>query len=166
VDFVGNSLEHKIVTALDVLGGKMRSKARELAEREMEESGGGPVLDVMRRADEELQRLEKTRTAKAIYQEQEISPFKKGIDPYSVFGITYEKGKNPIEQEQKDKLEKWRMPIPDTMEEAQDLIDEVRRRTRLGLCTYRMARQLKRRGQDPNMPFEEAKAVMQKWFGE
>jgi superfamily II DNA or RNA helicase len=165
VDFVGNSFEHEIVRVIDVLGGKMSIAAKQLAERELEESGGGSVIEAMRRGDEELQRLQKTRSAKAVYQQQEISPFKRASDPYAIFGMSYEKGSHPIEDWQKEKLEKWRMPVPETVEEAQDLIDEVRRRARLGLCTYRMARQLKSHGRDPNMPFDEARAVMQEWFG-
>lgn len=155
VDFVGNSLKHEIVTVLDVLGGQMPGTAKELAERELDEGGGLVTVAI----DSALQSYEKTRFAKAVYQERKVSPFKKN-DPYALFGIEYEKGEKPIEPWQREKLEKWRMPVPDTSEEAQDLIDEVRSRTRRGLCTYRMGLQLKRHGHDPNMSFEDARKIM------
>jgi superfamily II DNA or RNA helicase len=145
VDFVGNSLDHQIVTAVDVLGGVSSDAAKELAERRIAEKGGGNVRDELRRADAELQAAEAKRKATARTSDSIISPFGRD-DPFKTFGIRNEGGKEPVEPWQRDKLEKWRMPVPQTADEAQALIDEVRRRTRRGLATFRMVRILERNG--------------------
>lgn len=161
VDYVGNSTKHEIVTVIDVLGGTVNDQVRELAERMLDQDGGGDVLDAMRSADAELQAREKTRHAKAIVTDRIISPFGKG-DPFAAFGIDNEGGKEPIEDWQREKLDYWRMPIPKTAEEAQDLIDEVKRRTRRGLATYRMVKVLERNHVPDarNISFDRASTII------
>jgi hypothetical protein len=39
-------------------------------------------------------------------------------------------------------------------------MDRMIERIEKGLCTPRMARQLEKRGYDPNVPFEDAKKIM------
>jgi superfamily II DNA or RNA helicase len=155
VDFVGRVGKHEPARVIDVLGGKMKDAVRELAEEHMNQ-GCEDVDEAIAWADAAL------RFAKPVIR----GKVKAIVEAFDLFDLDHRVGAAAIESWQKEKLERWRMPIPESAEEAQDLIDEVRRRTRMGLATYRMAKQLKRRGCDPNMPFEQAKAIMQEWFGQ
>lgn len=159
VDFVGNSTAHEIVTVIDVLGGNMPGEVIEAASSKLTSGGGGDVMSAI--SDAMLQHKQKTKDSKAVYKESKVDPFRGRLSPYNVFKIEREIGTQPVEAWQKEKLEKWRMPVPSTAEEAQDLIDEVRRRTREGLCTYRMASMLNSWGYDgASTTFEKAKEII------
>ena len=95
LDFVGNSGRHKLVTALDILGGKeddpdaeaVRAKAQKLAEEAGEEGRAVDPEEIAEKAKEELEkeREEAARRvrlrAKADYQIVDVSPF------YDVLGM-------------------------------------------------------------------------------
>lgn len=95
LDFVGNSGRHKLVTALDILGGKeddpdaeaIRAKAQKLAEEAGEEGRAVDPEEIAKKAKEELEkeREEAARRvrlrASATYEVVDVSPF------YGVLGI-------------------------------------------------------------------------------
>lgn len=57
LDFVGNSGQHKLITCLDILGGKWPDEVRQLAARKLEESGEAMTArEAMEVAEEELER--------------------------------------------------------------------------------------------------------------
>lgn len=89
-DFVGNSTRHKLITAVDILGGRygmpIRQRAKQIAEQE-EDSSGKPVDDLLEQAevDEALEaeqsEWERRRWIKADRVEarlQQVSPFSGG----------------------------------------------------------------------------------------
>jgi superfamily II DNA or RNA helicase len=87
LDFVGNSGRHKIVTALDALGGKYGEAAREEARRnQSDESRPADVNEALERAAVEAQvraeREERRRRAAvkpdAVFQADNVSPFQGG----------------------------------------------------------------------------------------
>lgn len=164
IDFKGVVGKHKPARAIDVLGGKMPEEVRDRIE-ELLDAGCDDIGRAQAHVEQEFEnaRLEAIKCQPATLRGKVKYA---AIEAFNLFDIEHVPGSHPIESWQKEKLEKWRMPLPATTEEAQDLIDEVRRRARLGLCTYKMARQLKRRSHDPNMPFEQAKELMQEWFGD
>lgn len=95
LDFVGNSGRHKLVTALDILGGKedgpdaeaIRAKAQKLAEEAGEEGRAVDPEEIAEKAKEELEkeREEAARRvrlrASATYEVVDVSPF------YGVLGM-------------------------------------------------------------------------------
>src|SRR5438046_1709248 len=84
MDFVGNAGRHKLVHALDILGGNVTEEVRELAERTVTASGRPTPIDEMvmeasMEADAQRRALEAARkvrlTAKATYSIRMINPF-------------------------------------------------------------------------------------------
>lgn len=87
LDFAGNSGRHKIVTALDVLGGKWGSTVQQYAKQTLGDEGGQPptIDEVMERAQAELlleqqeqQRRQRVKASKVVYGAQDVSPFAGG----------------------------------------------------------------------------------------
>lgn len=87
LDFVGNSGQHKIITAADLLGGKYGMPIREYARKTMEiENKPVPVSEALERARDELALLEEIRERKrreairagAEYSAQDVNPFAGG----------------------------------------------------------------------------------------
>jgi hypothetical protein len=85
LDFVGNAGRHKLVRAIDILGGKISPKVRELAERQLLASGKPDrvdqlVIELERKEAEEKHRAEAARkariTGKATYTMRTIDPFR------------------------------------------------------------------------------------------
>lgn len=82
-DLRDNSLQHKLVTAVDVLGGDMELAVRERAEEILRNTDNarplGEVLAEAREAQEEFERKERERLArlraKASYAKQSVDPF-------------------------------------------------------------------------------------------
>lgn len=84
IDFVGNAGRHKLIHAVDVLGGKISPDARELAERELRKTGRPERVDELviqaeRKEREESERIEAARRAKltgrATYSKRSVNPF-------------------------------------------------------------------------------------------
>lgn len=87
LDFVGNAGRHKLITAADILGGKISNKAIEKAKKKMLAKGEPVnVMDTLEDSEEEVRRrIEKTRreaeerrvklVARAQYSMVDIDPF-------------------------------------------------------------------------------------------
>lgn len=86
LDFVGNSGRHKLVTALDVLGGKFGEPVREYARKTQEEEGEAAQTDeALERASDELDllrvdamRRKRVKAKAADFSTVEVSPFARG----------------------------------------------------------------------------------------
>jgi superfamily II DNA or RNA helicase len=88
LDFVGNSGRHKIVTALDVLGGKHTVQAREYAARlAQQDDRPATVPDALERAEadlaflremHEMRRLREVK-ARVAYSATHVDPFQGGL---------------------------------------------------------------------------------------
>lgn len=84
LDFAGNSGQHKIVTAVDLLGGKYGEPVRAYARQTLEEEGDSAAVgESLDRATDELVLLEEVKEdrrrarvkAAADYEAREVSPF-------------------------------------------------------------------------------------------
>lgn len=83
LDFVGNSGRHKIVSALDVLGGKYGEPVRRYAQKTIAEEGQGvPTDEALARAEaemaleeEEQERRRRIKAREAYYDIRAVSPF-------------------------------------------------------------------------------------------
>jgi superfamily II DNA or RNA helicase len=165
LDFVGNAGRHKLVRAIDILGGKISPKVRELAERQLLASGKPDrvdqlVIELERKEAEEKHRAEaarKTRlTAKATYTMRTIDPFRafdlvapaaRGWDTNKALSIK-QRGllmRNGIDA---DKL---------SYTQGQQIIGELFRRWNGKLATLKQCNLLKQHGYDThNMTMDEA----------
>lgn len=83
LDFVGNS-KHKLVSSIDVLGGKYSARLLKLAGKKLQQKGGGTVDEAIEEAKEEIilqicSEVRKTFVPTAVYLTEEISPFKRHV---------------------------------------------------------------------------------------
>jgi superfamily II DNA or RNA helicase len=156
MDFTGNAGRHKLVHAVDILGGKISERTRQLIERKLRQSGRPEkidelVLEAERKEEEERRRAEAARkarlTGKARYTMRMINPFD-AFDLLAPPQRNWERNKQ-LSEKQRILLRKQGID-PDQMpyNEAKTLINELFRRWKLGLCTLRQAAVLKRSGYD------------------
>lgn len=87
VDFVGNSGKHKLMTSIDILGGKVSDEAAELALKKAKAAKGQVrMVEVLEEAEEELKREREARrladearrarvVAKVQYSARKVNPF-------------------------------------------------------------------------------------------
>ena len=168
IDLAGNSGRHKLVNAFDVLGGEWSDDIAELAMRDATERGES--VDVQKelalaakKAKEERDRAEAAKRkhihAKAIYSSART------VDPFDVLDVNpyrmkaYERNRDATES-QKNCLIKFGLTPGDVenmpMNKARQLITSLIDRRKEGLCTYKQARQLQKRGLPTNVSFELA----------
>lgn len=167
VDFCGNSGRHKLMTGLDLLGGKYSEKARDLVEETMEKDGKPRrITEALDEAEEELAKQERERqreqaeirrkaeearkarlVAKATFNTQDVSPF----DAWAIKPVTKEwnpDGKT-LSEKQRDMLRRQGID-PDAMSyrNARNLLNEMVRRIKEDICTPKMQTLLNRYGYD------------------
>lgn len=172
LDFEGNSGRHKLVTTLDILGGKHTPRVMEIAAQKIKDSHNAmPVEQALREAEEEdhkEQEAEKERErvrrqslkAKATYSSTTV-------DPFSVFDIAppIKRGWDtayPPSDKQRDFLERNGIAVPEgmTKTEAGALVTEVITRRNEGKCSYKQAKLLAKYGYSTDMSFADAKTTI------
>lgn len=159
LDFVKNSGKHDLVTPEDLLGGSYSEEEVKLAKKKR--GGEGDVKEQLEAARAELRALAKVaKSAKVSSQVRDFDPFRAlRIDMadekrYSQFG-------SPMSTGQWDSLARLGVPEEDlramSRRGASKLLDEMNRRRKANLCTYKQARWLSKYGQDPtNVSFSRA----------
>ncbi|HOK67725.1 MAG TPA: DEAD/DEAH box helicase [Anaerohalosphaeraceae bacterium] len=170
IDFVGNAGRHKLVNTADILGGKYPDEVIELA-RETARKSGKPVdmLSELQRAEREIAHrrrlaeeaeLRRKITAKAKYSV-------KRVDPFDLFDMVphrepaWHKGRVPTQKQieflRRNGVETEGMSFV----HASQVISEILRRHKEGLCTLKQAKILKRYGYDSsNISFEKASKII------
>lgn len=166
VDLVGNSGRHKLVTTLDILGGKYSEEERELAREMLKKDGENKntteALDAAAeklaarraKAREEAEQREEERKRK-IKATAKISV--RNVSPFDVFDIVPDQFNDSsrtgtLSAREKEMLLRAKLdPNGMTYAEGAAWCAEIDRRRRGGLCTVRMAKQLKKYGYDPDM---------------
>lgn len=83
LDFVGNSTKHKLITAVDVMGGEHSVALRNRANDYIKANGGGDVEEAIEKATEEMaseikRDARKRFTPKSVYELYDVSPFENG----------------------------------------------------------------------------------------
>jgi len=171
VDFVGNSGRHKLITSLDILGGKAldedEDEATAIVRRRCEESETGidtlAELEEARRQVKERKLAEQQRrkfiTLKAKFTAVSVDPF----NPYDVA---------PPDEQERTRLDRtslsWkqrqllreRLGIdPDSLatSDAKAILDEHFNRIKYGLASLKQSRFLRRRGIVVPMTFDDAR---------
>lgn len=157
LDFVGNAGKHKLITARDVLGGKMNEKiAKRVAKKQERGDKPSSVLEDIADAEREEREEAKRREAAArrrIKGEAKYSTQK--VSPFDVLGVLPEREQpwNLCRTPSKKMvayLQRSGVPNPEllTWQQAGTLIASINKRFELGLCSYKQAKFLSRYGYD------------------
>ncbi len=171
IDYAGNAGRHKLITALDVLGGDyspaVRARARGKAE------GAGQAIDpkaAMEEAKAEIARekeeaerirMEKARAVAAVAQKPNYVSL--WVDPFSALDIPAPRQSawtagRMLSEKQRDMIEKHYGMDPDTLNyaEGKKLVDELFRRWKTGECSPKQANLLKKYGMNIHASRSEA----------
>jgi len=161
IDFVGNSGRHKLISGLDLLGGKYTEEERRVAKQIVADGDLHDIEDALddardaiiakAQAERELQkRLEEARKRKLVAKAKWTSA---SIDPFDAFDIRpaspVVEQKNPLTSKQKDILRKQGID-PDSMTtyQAKQLLNEQFRRWQNDLCSLKQSVLLSKHGYD------------------
>ena len=162
VDFCGNSGRHKLMTGMDLLGGKYSEEVRALAETIIDRDGRRYIQGALEEAEEELA-AERREAAERRRQQEEARKARlvakatysaRGVNPFDAFDVRPEAddraydGKS-LSEKQRSILIKMGID-PDALSycNGKRIIDEQFRRWDLGLCTAKQAAVLNKFGYD------------------
>ncbi len=174
LDFVGNCGRHTLVSSIDVLGDGSPPEVVERARKMLADAGGDPteVRRVLRDAEtmeaEERERREREQAERDRRRgiRAEVSYTVKSVSPFSVLDLTPAPQSSwaamtPASSKQTAWLAKWGIDAT-TMNaaDAKKISNEIYRRLRAGVCSYKQAKLLKKYGLNTEMSFEDAKRAI------
>ncbi len=171
LDFVANSGKHDLVTPEDLLGGSYTDEEVALAKKKRKRGEGGDVKEELEKARSELKKLAAAaQAAKVKANVRDFDPFRAlRIDMsderrYAAFG-------SPMSAGQWNALEKLGVPEEDlramSRRGASKLLEEIGRRRKANLCSYKQARWLSKYGVDPtNVSFTRATEALDYIFAQ
>jgi len=168
LDFTGNSAQHKLVCAIDILRPDASDEVRELAKRKA--SAGVRVDTAVDEAEEEERaRREKARReqearraalrARATYSVTRMNPFDV-IGRAPPKATAFDRGREITEGMRNVLLKGGVDPEGMSYSEAKAMCTEVVRRWKLGLCSLKQARYLKDMGHSPDCTRDEARRIL------
>lgn len=155
LDFKGNAGRHQLVNTLDILDGNEDAQIRARAERIIR---GNPQRDVLSALVEAEAQIAAEKRAAIIFRARYRTT---EVDPFAVLGASDRKGRwggVAATEAQLKALEKCGIAIPGIDKgQASALMDRIVGRSKDGLCTFKMARQLARFGLNPDVGFDKAR---------
>ena len=173
LDFCGNSGRHKLVSALDVLGGRYTEEEEELAQEFIEKNPGARARDALdaahAKAEREKQLAEEAAKraaikAHAIYTRQTVDPFSTlHLDVRNEQQIAERFGGKLPSEKQIHCLEKFKIPLPKgcTSQLASKLIGAAIARRQKNLASFGQLKTLQRAGiNEINISFSRASQVI------
>ena len=172
LDFVGNSGRHKLVTVVDILGGKWPEPVRTRANELIEEDPELGVEEALEQADEDLaaeaerKRLEEAARRARLKANAEYNT--RTLDPFSVLDIAPPTSTScgPASLKQCELLLKFGIDARSmTKDQASRIQREVFRRLKSGLCTLKQAKHLKKNGYSTEVSKEEASRILDRLWG-
>jgi superfamily II DNA or RNA helicase len=171
VDYVGNSGNHKLVSGVDILGGKASDEAIEMVRKEA--SKNGKVICISKAIDEAEQKLreeaearKKAEAAKKAHLVAKSTYTTQKVNPFDVLELTptksraWDVGKTLTEKQRQLLLRQDIDPTHMPYNEAKPLIDELFRRWKNKLCTWKQAKLLKRHKLRIDVTMEHAKEII------
>jgi superfamily II DNA or RNA helicase len=168
VDFVGVSGKHKLMTGLDILGGKFSDEVKAKAQKTLEEDGSPKgIRESLQEAERELiriaeekRRAEEARKAKLVAKAKFT---KKTVNPFDLFDIApalvgdKRDGRTLSRKQREILINQGVNPDELPFVHAKQLLDEHFRRKTAGLCTVKAWKCLEKFGYDAKeMPASEA----------
>ena len=166
LDFAGNSGRHKLVTAVDILGGKVSDEVVEMARRKIAEAKGPVnVQEVLKEMDETKREMDERKAREAAMRDKIRGRVKfsaVAVDPFAVFQLQPVKARGwdhgrVLSEKQRNILMRQGID-PDGMPygQAKQLLDEIFRRWNGGLSSFGQTKILARNGIRAPMRREEA----------
>ncbi len=153
VDLVGNSGQHKLITTLDILGGKYPDEVVAKVKEKVLAGGGRTDADAMAKAMEEEEKQQVQKKKSNLILKAELSS--RVIDPFDIMDVAstrepgWFKGKRPTERMEatlrKNGLSDKEIAATSFFK-AKTLIDRIVLRAKTGLCSLRQLTALARRG--------------------
>lgn len=152
IDLAGNSGRHKLMTTLDILGGKVSDTVLEIARKKLDDGQAKRISEALSEAEEEERKKKEDEmarrarlTATAKFSVQSINPFDI-FDMKPVAPRGWDKGRS-LTESQSNILRKQGIN-PDDMPygQARQVLSEIFRRWDLNLCSIKQANMLKKRG--------------------
>jgi ribosomal protein S28E/S33 len=170
LDFAGNSGRHKLVNAVDILGGKVSDEAIEMAREKIREAKGPVnVQEVLKEMEETKREMDERKAREAAMRDKiraKASFSTVDVDPFDVFHIQPVKARGwdrakTLSDKQRDILLKQGID-PDGMPygQAKQLLNEVFRRWHSKLSSFKQARILRKNGITAPMRHEEASRMI------
>ena len=167
VDFVGNSGKHKLCTTADILGGNVSDAAVEMALKQMRESGK-PVdtAQALSAAEAELERRRQEEAAKRARLVARANYRAVKVSPFDVFDIAPQRERGwdagrQLSDKQRDFLRKQGIDanaLP--YHESKQILDEMFRRIKGGLASFKQTAVLKKNGFAAPLRREEAGKIL------
>lgn len=169
LDFCGNSGNHSLVSALDILGGRYDeatvARAREIIERE----NGALAEEALEKAAKELETIRQREASKRARVKGKVKYSAQAVDPFAVLAM------KPIDDPYGERygmtatepqiaaLQKAGITVPDglTKARASQLIGEIRDRRDRELCSFKQLNRLRKYGIDGlGMSFRRANDII------
>jgi len=175
VDFVGNSGRHKLVSAIDILGGKEldpdEEEAKAIVRRKCEESGaeGLDTQEELAKAREEVKHRKAEDAKRRAFIRIKANFTVVSVDPFNVYDLAPMTVQDRCALDRRTASFKQRRLCreqigvdPDRLaySEVKGLIDAYFGRRERGLATLRQTKFLRRKGVMMPMSFEEASATI------
>jgi superfamily II DNA or RNA helicase len=176
LDFCGNSGRHRLVSALDILGGNYSDEEEELAQEIVRKTPGTRARDALEQAHAQAERQKQlveaaakkaAIKAHAIYNKQQVDPFAGfrvfHMDAQKEIEIAARFGGKIASDKQLSCLEKFKIPIPDgcTSQLASKLIGTAIARRQKNLASFGQLKTLQRAGiNEINISFSRASQVI------
>lgn len=170
LDFVGNSGRHKLVNTADILGGKYSDEVVARAKENIEkEAKPAEVLSELEKAEQQLlaekRKREEAATRANLKLKAKFSTAK--VNPFDVLDVmparekAWHKGRQPSMKQVEYLDKKGVDPAGLSFTSASQLIDQIIKRQKAGMATFKQIKCLRRCGYDTHdMTFEQASKTM------
>lgn len=174
IDYVGNSGKHKLMTAMDILGGKVSDEVMDRAERLMEsKTGRMSPMEMIQQAEADLQREKEERERRRMAEEArraklvaKVEYNRREVNPFDILDITpareraWDRSRPLSEKQQNLLLRQGIDPSKLTYTRAQQIIGELFKRWDKKQCSLKQAQLLKRYGYRTDMSQQDAKVLI------
>jgi len=171
LDFAGNCGRHKLATVTDVLGGQWPEETRRRADEILREGETEDIDEALEEADEQLrleaERRKRDEIAKREKLTAQVKYATRDYDPFDILDIDVPRqaSDEPASTKQVEFLLKWGLDASSmTKKQATRIQREIFRRKKLGLCSIKQARWLKKHGLSTEMSKEAASRELDRIF--
>jgi type I site-specific restriction endonuclease len=176
IDFVGNAGRHKLMTTVDILGGKSDSDVLELAVKKIKKSGSSlctqeaiTEAEEQIRAEKEAKRKnEEARKMRLIAKAKYSTSF---VNPFDVFQIkpqsqrAWDNGKSLTEKQAQLLMSQGVNTEGMNYTQSKQVLNEIFRRFRDNECSYKQAIHLRKNGYTGHESREEASKILNALWG-
>ncbi len=171
LDFAGNCGRHKLANVVDVLGGRWPEETRRRADEILREGTTDDIDEALVEADQQLrleaERRKRDEIAKREKLTAQVKYATRDYDPFDILDIDVPRqaSDEPASTKQVEFLLKWGLDASSmTKKQATRIQREIFRRKKLGLCSIKQARWLKKHGLSTELTKEAASIELDRIF--